>query len=518
MRLAGSDWLYAAASLLGVKVREARRAIGGINPIFFGRVYFPELFPLKTPDFHWSIIEKTINCNRYAVAATVGIGKTVITTKLTPSWEIFYRNKSEILSVSLSNEMASSWLDEMRARLSACDELREDFGDFIGQHWGSSEAEYSVPNAGPGGKPHRGLVRARGRGCAIRGMRPDHILLDDPQDEDCVKSDKMIEDFREWFWGGLITRLDTDQKLLTVIATAFDDKAFICELINNPPPGWTTDCFSILNDEGKSIWPEKYSDSYLAMRRAEMGELRFFADYMNAPIRRSGGLKFAKGVKTGAERSIDKHSLVTLCLDPSFAIGGDNYGFTLVEQLPSRTWHVHEAYKNNNGTEAMLDKLFEMTDAYPQIDSIGIELGGSDQSALTFLIADREKARGRKLPIMWLKHGPNRSKEQRIDMLVPLINTGRLEISAGLYDLRRAIVDYRAGMKNQEDALLDSLAMHLEVQTAKRPTVLVSVTEEDRIRNRFRAMMDANKRMRPARPPEDRLARYEPGWRGTGNA
>lgn len=500
--------LRATSKLLGRRVSDVRKRVALSHPILFGKVYFPEWFPLRTPEFHWEMATCAMRTNRVAVAAPIGSGKTKILTQCLPVWSVFAEPIQEVLLISNSGQMASGWLDELRIKMSASDEMLEDFGKFKGQHWGSEELEMFVTDAST--RVRRVVVKARGRGCAIRGLHPDRIILDDPQDEESLKSVAQIEDFEFWLKKALIGRLDTPDKKLTYVATCIQEEAYIVSLIESPLPGWVVKCYAALDDDGKSLWPEKWDEAELERRRMEIGEEHFRTEYLNRPARKSSGRVFQLGKLEERVQRVDSHSFLSLCLDPSFTEGGDQWAFTLVEQNRNRSWHVHEAIAENSGPREMLDRLFEFAAKYPDLDVIGIEKGSGGGNALPLLIEDRERLHRTWLPISWIVRNSKRSKQERIELLGPLIETGRMSLAPSLTNLRTELLHYRTGGGNQRDNLLDSLAMHLEVQVAKRPYEPKPVTREQEIHDRYVKMEAVAKRLAP-RKPLGRYDRYLPG-------
>lgn len=479
------ELLRAVASLGRLEVSRVRREAALSHPIRLGKVYMPQWFEYRTPEFHWEITELAMRSNRFVVAAPVGSGKTILLTKLLPVWSALAEDVSELLLISNSNEMASGWLDEMRIMMDSSREFLEDFGDVRGTHWGSSELEFLIPWKG---SKRRCVIKARGKGCAIRGLHPDRIIVDDPQDEESVRSDKQRDDFDDWFRGALLTRLDTPRKKLCFIGTAITDLTYIVGLIQNPPAGYVTRAYSILDEQGKSIFPDKFPEEELARRRAEMGEAKFMADFMNLPLRNTKGRRFdISKVKTSLE-SWRAKSYGSVCLDPSFTVGGDPWGLTLVEQTEHAQWHVHVARAEATGTGPMLQALWDLWEQEQRrISVIGIEIGAS-QNSLMYLIQEQERQKRTRLPIVWLKHTMVKTKEQRIELLAPIVETGRLSLHPGLTDLRQELLTWRSGDRHATDNLIDSLAMHLEVQRPRSPVYAVERTRQDELRARYQGI------------------------------
>ena len=456
------------------KITESKRRmeLASLHPLLFGRIYFPHWLPCEFSQMHWDMATAYRDLWRYAVCAPVGIGKTVALTKIGLLWSVFFEPVKELLLISLSQDMASTWLNEMALACSDSSFLRYDFGDFKGSHWGSTDLEFIFKH--PNGRTRRRcVILGRGIGCAVRGMRPDRIILDDPQDENNIKTERVRGDFVEWLKGAVLTRLDTPNKKLTYVATAFDERAYICDLITAPLPGWKTQSFSILDEHGNSTWPEKYPNEVLTTRRMEMGEARFQADFCNAPLSARGGRVFNEShIQTIDDHKVGKapDSWVTMAIDPSFTPGGDNWAVTVVEQTRSGMWYVLECMADNTGLGPCLEAVFSLLKTYKGlIREIAAEVGGGGQGSLRFNMEDMSKRRGISLPsVRWLSHTAKRSKDQRIQQLLPLMESGRICLKSRHSDLREEILSYRPDDSHARDDMVDSLAMHMEIQIPRR--------------------------------------------------
>ena len=178
-----------------------RKQLAKKHPLLFGRVYLPGWMTYETPEFHWRILDAFMREARYAVAAPVGSAKTTTCTKLGNIWSAFCEPVEELLIVTSAGKLAGMWLEQMGHALETNDMLKEDFGEFKGVHWGSEHLELVFPH-------RRCFIRGIGRGEATRGRRPDRITIDDPEDEQSLKSPLQREEFRDWFRTALINRLD----------------------------------------------------------------------------------------------------------------------------------------------------------------------------------------------------------------------------------------------------------------------------------------------------------------------
>lgn len=490
--------LEACAELTDMDLSERRKSLASLHPLVFGLVYFPHWLTCELADFHWEMSTNFRDLWRYAVCAPVGSGKTVILTKLGLLWSAFFEDSHELLLISNSSQMAEGWLDEMRIATETSDFLRYDFGSFMGTRWGSTDLEFIFRDGER--MRRRCVIKGRGKGCAVRGLHPDRIVIDDPQDEGDVKTEKVRDDFSEWLRGALLTRLDTPAKKLTYVATAFDEKAYIVEILHSPPPGWVTVAYSMEDEQGHSIFPSKYPDEVLLTRKLEMGEARYAADFLNAPLSsRRGRIFHPANVTTVDGWKMTMDSYVTMTVDPAYVAGGDNWGITVVDQARSGMWYVLEAERDKTGLGPCLAAIFRMCLAYKgKIRELGVEVGGGGQESMKFNLESMARRRGVNLPPMrWLTHSSKKSKDQRVQMLLPLWESGRICLKPRHGDLREEILNYRPDDTHNDDALVDSLAMHLELQVPRSGWKPEKPTREQEIRDRFNAIRSPIERMKP---------------------
>lgn len=497
------DTISIVNQMVGKKVGKERKKIALSHPVLFTAVYFPEWLTYKTPDFHWEMADNFMTLARYAVAAPTGSAKTTVITKGGNVWSMFAEGEGNNLIISSSSDLAQEWLDDIRVRVENSEEIREDFGDVRGLHWGGQDLEFVFHENGQ--FTHRAVLKSRGKGCALRGRRPKRVVVDDPEDEESVRSEKQRMDFDDWFRGALLTRLDTADKKLTFIGTAFYPEAYICKILNGTWIGWTKKAYSALDPEGKTIWPSKWSPEFLETKKAEMGAAKFAADFMNAPLRTERGRAFNPGMFRTDTHAINPRSALTLAVDPSFTPGGDDWSLTLVEQTPDGHWYLEEEVANNDGLNGVLEALFSSAAAYKSIKAIGIEAGSGAQSTMEFHIKRMEIEKGIRIlhKIVWLNHTSRKSKAERILQLLPMFEAGRIHFKPEHREIRQEFLNWRVEDPNPRDNRMDSLSMHLELQLPARKIVTKPETEEQRIHQRFmgfKKVWDSNKRLRQATP------------------
>lgn len=299
----------------------ARRARCGKSLATFLRTYFPDVFRLKFSDDHLETIriaEEVIReGGRFAVAMPRGSGKTSIMTKAT-LWAALYGYRKFIVLFSAESSAAARLVKMLAVDLTANDLLLEDFpevcaafaaGDFAparlralhheGQKLGCTLAKDQItlplhaalpePNAARGA-----IIQCRGITAAVRGfiaatpdgksVRPDLVLLDDPQTDESSRSPGQTAE-RESLIAGAIGGLagpDVHLSALVTMTVIRRDDLAARLLDSRRHPEFTAKRFQAVYEWPKSplwadydrLWAEdrKSASAFYKQHRAEMDE------------------------------------------------------------------------------------------------------------------------------------------------------------------------------------------------------------------------------------------------------
>ena len=437
-------------------VSEERKRIALSHPILFGKVYTPWA-ENETPDFHWEMSQIAMTMNRSAFCAPRSFAKTTVMTKFLNCWSAFSKSRcNEIILLSASANLAENWLAQIKGWLETNEEILEDFGDLRGDRWGDSDLELLF-NRETKSKWRRVTMRARGRGCQVRGMRPYLGIVDDIDNEETVNSEKMREDLWEWFWGAWINIFDTPEKHLSVVGTAISEHALIVKLMAAKRRGWFCKSYEALSSDGRrSLWPSRWPVEELEKRRDEIGVAAFAAEFLNAPLGRHGKSFTHKHIQVGDGDRVQR-AYTSMTVDPAASGLGDPWAITIVDQSPEGVWHVQEAIERQEAFDKLIEMIFKMHELYrPRV--IGVETAAF-QHSMKYILEDQSRRRGIHLPLVTISNTNRKTKHMRIMELLPLFEAGRIVLKRSQTALREQILDYPRG----HDDLLDSLAMHLEV-------------------------------------------------------
>jgi predicted phage terminase large subunit-like protein len=251
---------------------------------FFAGYYLPHILEDATPYFHKEIYNLLGTENRLCIAAPRGFAKSTITQLIYGLHCLLYQENADILTISQSSSLAEDWVRKIKFELESNDRIKSDFGAIL--QWGDKDSKRWTANHLIIQKGERtySQIRARGRGCQVRGLRPSIVICDDLEDEEMVRSEDQRKFLKEWFLGALLNVLKPDQQLI-VIGTMLHPLALLGEIINKKEQfgGWTTRKYVALTD-GKSLWEARYSAKALLQRKLEIGTYAFESEFQNNPI------------------------------------------------------------------------------------------------------------------------------------------------------------------------------------------------------------------------------------------
>lgn len=200
----------------------------------FGLTYFPEYFTLQVPEVHKeiyadlnSIVKQSAGAH-YAVAIPRGCGKSTILDFLFPLYCICFKLKRFIVIISASQDLADTFLANIKDELEFNEKLIEDFGKLKGDTWNAQDIITST-----------GIeVRTAGSGSKVRGLkngahRPDLVIMDDLETDEGVRSPEQRKKIKEWFWKA-ISKVGDRHTDYIFLGTVLHYDALLVDVLDNP--------------------------------------------------------------------------------------------------------------------------------------------------------------------------------------------------------------------------------------------------------------------------------------------
>lgn len=293
-RSAGKELRAAAADVAALRLEIARRDFA----CFVEHCYLDEHGrPLRLTPMHLRWAELAAREPRLAIRAFCESGKTTILGRALPVW-LLGRNpeKEQILIVSNTHHQASRLLKAIEADIQANQRVKAVFptlraGDAITSTALNVEGKEPSPSFS---------VEASGlsSGNPLLGTRATTVILDDLDDRQSASTPLQRRNMLEQVLQTVLTRVVEAGRVLAV-GTTWHSQDCIATLSKRP--GWLTLTCPLVNEDGSSAWPERFSPARIERIRGELGSAMFATMYLCDP--------------TQAEDQPFKQEYIDLCLE-----------------------------------------------------------------------------------------------------------------------------------------------------------------------------------------------------------
>jgi predicted phage terminase large subunit-like protein len=398
------------------------------------------------PDFHqeWT---KLISYKRLAVAAPRSFAKSAYFSIFYPLYQVLEGRSKDVLMVSAASNLAEWWLGKIKRELESNQSILADYGDQRSGIWRQDHIELK----------NGAVMRARGAECKIRGFRPDLVLIDDLESDEAVWSKTGRKKLKDWFLKTLTGTMDPHGQLI-MIGTLLHPEALLANILKEPPEGWQTRKYKALLDDGKSIWPSKWSPKELLRRKDQIGEAAFEQEYQNNPIPEEW-----RTFKEEDIRYFDKEP--SLCayfttVDPAISVdlrSDPDYTaiVTCAVDADKNIYVVDVTQKRMLPAETITEILRHNAEYNPEI--IGIETVGF-QKVLRFALDEECSSQNIYPFIKEISVGQMR-KGFRIERLQPYFEKKKVFIKKSMTALKSELLAFPTG---KHDDMIDALASQLE--------------------------------------------------------
>jgi predicted phage terminase large subunit-like protein len=255
------------------------------NMALFGKVCFPTALRKDTPPFHKEIYRNLMDpsVRRVLTAAPRGTAKSTVTSLILPLWRAaFKRSDEDLFMVIISESQAQSinFLSRIKYHLTHSHKFKALFGDMgprTAKRWTNTDVVLANGTR----------IVAVGTGQRVRGFiegdtRPNLIIIDDFESElNAATSEARVKN-RKWITEAVIPSLSDDGRI-ALIGTVISEDCFLYWAKDSP--AWKVLWFSIVDEEGNSIWKDRFPLSRvdeIKKEFASVGNLTgFYQEYMN---------------------------------------------------------------------------------------------------------------------------------------------------------------------------------------------------------------------------------------------
>lgn len=245
----------------------------------FGRYLFPHIIKgnYETPEAHIDLIRELTSPKDTGILFPRGFAKSTW-EKIDTIHDIIYALEPVILYISNNLTDAGFHFESIKTELENNQKLRYIYGDLVpdqrkqGVKWTNKHLETT------NGVNLVARGASKGRGVNIKNQRPTKAIIDDGEDDEMVRSPERRQKYINWVKQVVIPSLDPEKGRLKVVGTVIHDKCFVLSFYNQKGG-----IFRRAIENGKSIWPQRWSIETLEKKKKDIGTRAFMQEYMNEP-------------------------------------------------------------------------------------------------------------------------------------------------------------------------------------------------------------------------------------------
>lgn len=366
-----------------------------------------------------------------------------------PMW-LMCQKKREInvmVLVGKSEDSAQTLLGDIQAELQYNKRYIHDFGTkYNAGNWQDGEFVTSDGVA----------FFARGRGQSPRGLRyrnkrPDYIVIDDLDDDELCENDARVRKITEWVKEALFGAFGAEGGRFIMVGNLISKNSVLANIAASK--GVEVSQVNVLDRNGKSVWPEYWTEERIREKREFMGYRAFEKEYMNNPIKE--GSVFRKDwIRWGRMLPLDKYEMIVAYCDPSFK-GSTQNDYKAIKVWGKTGTELHHlfAFVRQCSVGEMVRWFYDLHERMPEgvICNYYIEANFLQDILLDEFDAEG-RLRGYQLPIQ----ADKRKKPDKF---------ARIEAVSPLWE--RGFVKYNEKMKDDPD-MLAGIEQTLSIEKGSR--------------------------------------------------
>ena len=414
--------------------------------------------------------------SKQLIVSPRGTAKSTIVSFVWVLYNVCFRLASLILLVSESYTKAAMFIDQIKTEIETNRELREVFQLAEGEPWSRGDIVILVGDK-------RARILAKGAGQSIRGIvqekRIELAIIDDVEHEGNVKTKASRDALKSWFYGQVIPALEPKTGRVIVVGTNIHYDSLIANLLKNEET-WHPLVFSILDENGKSIWEERFPTDYINQIKEEYakdGKLNeFYAEYMNQPLPPSERPLDVSLVRYFNRLHILKKKLYYYCaVDPAASerAEADNTAIAVVAHDDIGNVYVMDMSSGKMHPSKIADEIERFANKYPLM-KIGVEAVGGFLAFYKALSSELA-SRGSYLPLHPIKFHRKTKKERILGYLEPKISLGKFYLDPThpeTINIMDELKDFVADKETHDDRIdAIALAISLMEETLVAPNV-----------------------------------------------
>lgn len=281
--------------------------------MLFKKVFLSAYETEKSPPFHYELMglalkqppydTEWVNRDGLIIAAPRGSAKSTVLSLTLPLYYGLHRKKKFGILVSDTDTQVQFLMDSLRREFEDNERIHEVFGVVRGDRFKSSpfrwtNTDFTIALTDPPGSDDpskivwtcryvgRGM-RSKVRGLRSRASRPDFLILDDAENDLHVQTEEQRAKTEDWMMKALLPMLDPKSSTVIVAGTLIHFDSLLAKLLKRTKadgtPVYVTRLWRAYNEDGSSIWPERFTKQWLDNKRATMTARSFNSEYLNDP-------------------------------------------------------------------------------------------------------------------------------------------------------------------------------------------------------------------------------------------
>lgn len=337
-------------------------------------VLFPHRHKQASPPFHIEMMDMWRASDEFVVIEAFRQGAKTTCAEEFLLIEALFGNFRYCLIFGETYTKACQRIASMKHELNSNLHIKELFGNQKLKI--SSENKIILPN--------NVCIEAHGWEEEIRGYlhldaRPDRAYLDDIETAERVRDTATVDKNWRKLYKQLVPAMDKDTRKIRMTGTPLADDCMIVRAKESP--NWVSGCFPI-SQNGKSLWPERYPDAWIASEQARFEEQGMLQEFMQEYMLIAAGAQgkpFEEYMLTYEDIAPNTYSPKVVIMDPARTTDvtkSDQTGFVVVSRIGSRIF-VHASGGRYWQPDEIIDGAFTLSAEFDDCE-VAIEKNSLD--------------------------------------------------------------------------------------------------------------------------------------------
>lgn len=410
---------------------------------------------------HYPLCEFLAACPKRAVVVLPrGFLKTSVVTKAYPIWRAIRNPEVRILIVSNSEPNAKKMVSQIKQVFERNQVFQwlfpELIPDFAHCRWSDLAAEINR-DASIGYQ--EATFEAAGVGSNIVSRHYDLIIEDDtlsPRKDDVTGAELMpmkeeVDQVIGWHRLATSLLINPTESELMVVGTRWAYHDLIGAIVKECPD--YAHFQRAAEEDEQPTYPTRFPITTLRQIESEQGTYMYNALYMNRPVPAEKQIFKVEWLREFDLAPVGLRKFMSVDLAISQEDSADYTAITVGGATEDGRLYVLECLRLRASPREVIDALFTLYKDYPDIERIAVE-AIAYQASLIYMINDRATEDGVFIPVEPIKRR-ERTKEQRILRLQPLMANGRLYLRPTQRALRDELLEFPYG---RHDDMIDALS------------------------------------------------------------